>query len=265
MKFNPLILLLVLISSTTLVAQKLYLQKEFSIQADFFTVDNFENIYTVKGDELFKFNKHGDLLNQYSSKLLGNITSIDVSNPLKILVYYQDLAQIVFLDNTLSSQNNTLALDEINLEQVNLVCSSVNSSIWAYDPQLIRLVRLDNNSAIIAESANIYTQIRGELNPNFMVERNNWLYLNNPEKGILVFDIFGAYAKTIPLKNLSYFQIAEGKIYYATGQKLNCFDQKTLSETSLEIPHTAINNIRMGKNKLFVLDSHSIKVYEIRS
>src|SRR5438552_190098 len=69
---------------------------------DYFTADNLGNFYTVREDELIKYLPNGKMFARYSNLKLGSISAIDVTNPLKILLYYRDFQQIIFLDNQLS-------------------------------------------------------------------------------------------------------------------------------------------------------------------
>src|SRR5687768_15474844 len=65
-----------------------------------FTVDNLDNIYVLNTrNQLKKFNAKGDSVGVYNDvKKYGQATLIDVSNPLKILMYYRDFATVVMLD-----------------------------------------------------------------------------------------------------------------------------------------------------------------------
>jgi hypothetical protein len=58
------------------------------------------------------------------NKNLGDISFVDASNMLRILVFYKDFLQVVFLDNTLSANGETVSFDKIGFQQAQLVCSS---------------------------------------------------------------------------------------------------------------------------------------------
>ncbi|PCJ89504.1 MAG: hypothetical protein COA57_01885 [Flavobacteriales bacterium] len=241
------------------------LENSFSVKADFFTTDNLARIYAVNGDELRQYSPVGKQMNVYSSKTLGEISFVDASNPLKIMLFYQSLSQVVFLDNTLSQQGDPVSLEEIGLEQVTLVCSSVNNGIWVYNQQQFQLARLDENLRSIAETGNIIQLIGDYVNPSFLLERKNWVYLNDPEKGILVFDIFGTYSKTIPVKNLSSFQVVENYLYYRDKTKLYKYDFKTLEISEVPLPSSEIGYLRVSKNKLLLLAENSLQVYTVEN
>src|ERR1700739_4560076 len=71
----------------------------FTIKAksDSFTTDNLGNTYIIKGDEIRKYSQTGDLLKIFSNNTTGKITSVDATNPLRILVFYKDFATILII------------------------------------------------------------------------------------------------------------------------------------------------------------------------
>ena len=73
-----------------------------------FTIDNLDNIYVLNSrNQVKKFNANGDSVAIYNDvKKFGKVTLIDVSNPMKILLYYRDFATVVMLDRFLNSVNS---------------------------------------------------------------------------------------------------------------------------------------------------------------
>ena len=118
--------------------------------SNLFTTDNLNNSYLVNGEELIKYNQVGKQLLKYSNKRYGNITTIDATNALKVLLYYKDFQQLVFLDNQLSQNGDMISLENLGYEQTDLVCSSFNNSFWIYNKQTVELVRFNENSQQIA-------------------------------------------------------------------------------------------------------------------
>jgi hypothetical protein len=65
--------------------------------------DNLENLYIITPtNDIIKYNKNGIKLATANFKVLGNISSIDASNPFEIYVFYRDQNKIIFLDNMLN-------------------------------------------------------------------------------------------------------------------------------------------------------------------
>lgn len=204
---------------------------------DFFSVDNIGNVFTVNGDELIKHSANGKFFARYSNLKLGNISSLDATNPLKLLLYYRDFQQIVFLDNQLSKNSNEVSLETLGYEQTDLACAGANNSFWIYDKQNNELIRFNENSKKICSTGNLKQILRTDLSPNFMKEHNGNLFLNCPETGVFVFDIFGGFIKIISLKDLKQFDVNESIIYYKKDSLLCSYNFKLFDEACKRIPN----------------------------
>lgn len=231
------------------------------VEADYFTTDNQSNVYVVKGNELQKYNKAGKLLYKYSNKNFGNIDFVDASNMMRLLVFYKNFLQIVFLDNTLSLNGEPLSLDKIGFQQTQLVCSSYNNGMWLYDQQNLELVRLDQTLEKNVQTGNLSLLLNMSLQPNYLWEYDNKVYLNNPSTGILIFDIYGTYYKTIPIKNVAHFQPITDWIYFISDKKIKAYNTKTTEEKGFEIPETECINFRLETGVLILQNNHSINLY----
>ncbi|MCG3166693.1 MAG: hypothetical protein POELPBGB_02473 [Bacteroidia bacterium] len=240
------------------------LATEVPLKADYFTSDNLGNAYTVSGHEIFKYLPSGKLFNRYSNLMLGNITSVDASNPLKILLFYKDFSKIQFLDNQLAESRGVISLQDLGLEQSTLACISFDNGFWVYDQINFSLIRFNQTFDKVQEARNINQNIGYEPQPDFLHEWGDWIYLNNPETGILVFDIFGTYFKTIPLKGLTSFQIAGENLLYFKDGKLMAYNLKTLHEGEIQVPADKIQMLRIEKEKLMILTNESLKVYQVK-
>ena len=240
------------------------LATEVAVKADYLTSDNLGNAYIIKGNEIFKYLHNGKLFNRFSNLMLGNITSVDATNPLKLLLFYRDFSKIQILDNQLSENRGVIYLQDLGLEQSTLACTSFDNGFWVYDQISFSLIRFNQAFDKTQEARNINQNIGYEPQPNFLHESGDWVYLNNPETGVLVFDIFGTYFKTIPLKGLKDFQIAGDNLLYFNDGKLQSYNLKTLQQAEVEIPADEIQMLRVEKEKLMILTKESLKVYEVK-
>jgi hypothetical protein len=230
-------------------------------KADFFTTDNFGNTYLIKSDEIRKYNPSGDLLKIYSNKNLGKITSVDASNPLRVLVFYKDFASVIILDDLLSQNGDIINLLDLSLEQSDLVCTSFNNGMWFFNRQNANLVRLDDNLQTAVNTGNLNRLLGSDLKPNFILEFDGYVYLNNPTEGILVFDIYGTYSKTITIKGLQHFQVKDQgskSLVYFTDGILKSYQLKEL--TTIEIPFPGVNDARVEKENYYLSYKDSVLV-----
>lgn len=235
--------------------------------SDFFTTDHLGNIYVVESHQIKKYGLYGTLQETFSNKNYGAISSIDASDPLRLLVFYNDFSYIMFLEDELSLIGSEINLVDFELDQTTLVCGSWNDGLWLYDPQDFQLKRMNQNLQITHRSGNISQLVGVEINPNFMLEVNNFVYLNNPSDGILVFDQYGTYFKTIPLKGLEQFQLNGDQIFYENDGKLKSYNIKMFVENSLDLPVSKeeIKSIRFEReSKLLVIQKeNSLSMYLI--
>ncbi len=99
-----------------------------------FSVDNLGNIYVINNDnQLKKLSPRGDSLAVFNDvRRYGKIGSIDVTNPLKILVYYRDFTTIIELDRFLNIIN-TIDLRAQNILQAKAVGLAYDNNVWVFD------------------------------------------------------------------------------------------------------------------------------------
>jgi hypothetical protein len=227
----------------------------------YFTTDNIGNAYLINGEELVKYNQSGKLFAKYSNKRYGNITCVDATNALKIILYYKDFQQLVFLDNQLSQNGEVISLENLGYEQTELVCSSFNNSFWIYNKQNNELVRFDENSQQITKTGNLKQILQADIKPNFMIEHNAYLYLNCPDAGIYVFDIYGTFNRIISLKDINMFQVNNNILYFFSKQKLCSYNPKTFEESCLRNSDSLVKNFRIEKDRWFIQYPDSVNVY----
>ncbi len=143
-----------------------------------------------------------------------------------------------------------------------MLCASQNNGLWLFDEVDFELLWLNDQAEVGKRSGNIVQQLGYEIDPNFMLERHNWLYLNDPERGILVFDIFGTYLKTIPIKGLSSFSVTTKYLYYQDDTGMYAYDLKLLDVQEVPLPAAKINSYRLVGSTIFSITDESITVFE---
>ncbi len=258
---KKLLYILIFITTSGFSQTEFKLIATIDVEADFFTTDNQSNVYVVKGNELKKYNKAGKLLYKYSNKNFGNIDFVDASNMLRLLLFYKNFLQVVFLDNTLSLDGEPVSIDNMELQQTQLVCTSFNNGIWLYDQQNLEVVRIAKTLEKTIQTGNLSLLLNITLRPNNLLEYDNKVYLNNPSTGILIFDIYGTYYKTIPIKDLQRFQPITDWVYYIDDKKIKAYNTKTTEEKFFESPDTDFINFRLETDVLILQSTKSIHLY----
>src|SRR5947209_6034264 len=107
-------------------------------------IDNLDNLYIISSEgQIRKFDPNGDSLGVYSQvQHFGNLYSLDVSNPLKLLLFYKDYSTIVVLDRYLAGRG-VLDLRRYNILQPAAIGLSYDNNIWIYDEYDNKLKKMD--------------------------------------------------------------------------------------------------------------------------
>lgn len=231
------------------------------IQARDFLTDVVGNFYIINKGEITKYSNNKQLIGRYSNKQLGNDFFIDVTNPLKVIVFSPSVSTLIFLDNMLSKSTTEINLNTLELGTATLVCASSNSGFWIYNPINFQLKRFNENLQVVSEINFLNQIIQAELYPNFMMEYNNRLYLNDPQLGILVFDIYGTYFKTLPITGIKKFTIANNQLFYLLDNKLYSYQLQTLEQKFIEAPSNLLG-WAVANKKIFWLFQQGIVEYK---
>ena len=112
----------------------------------FITSNNTLNKYepTIK-----RYTKFADLKN-------GKISSIDVTNPLRILVFYEDQAVVKFLDINLTEINSVDIRKYYSDGWISLSASSNNNGLWIYDNVNRKLLKLGEQLNTQVSTGDLY-------------------------------------------------------------------------------------------------------------
>ena len=96
-------------------------------------------------NQIKKINDKGDSVAVANAlKRFGDIYSMDVSNSLKIVVYYKDFTTIVVLDRFLKNIN-TIDLRKYGILQAQAVAVSYDNNYWVFDEVENKLKKIDDN------------------------------------------------------------------------------------------------------------------------
>jgi hypothetical protein len=187
---------------------------------------------------------------------------------LRILVFYQDFLQVIFLDNTLSISGEGVSFIKLGYQQVQLACSAHNDGMWIYDQENFSLILLDKNLEIAQQTINLHSFVREGLQPIGIVEYNNRVYLNNPTSGVLIFDNYGTYYETVPGKGCTQFQPLGDWVYMMSPPKdsseistITAQNLKTDESKNFEMPISDFKNFRLGLDLLMLQTENSIALY----
>lgn len=249
---------------STLNAQSYKLVQTLKTEAVYFATDKLQNVYLVSPqNEVVKYDKTGKAIFRYNNNRLGDLTFIDANNPFKLGLFYPELGNLIFLDRTMTPSGDFRFFD-YNFIQVDAVALAADNNIWLYDKLDFQLKKIDQTGEIVFESGDLSLTLDKPLSPNFLVEREQQIYVNDPELGILVFDLFGQYLKTLEFTGLSAFQILDGRLLFFKNGQLQAFNLQSLLMQDVKLPEGVGEDavVLVQKNRLYVLENGALRVFE---
>ena len=234
--------------------------------ADFYT-DNLQNIYLVSSatNQIKKLNSNGDSVGVFNNIVrYGKIWSLDVTNPLKILVYYKDFATIVILDRFLTTRSS-IDLRRLGIPQVKAIAQSYDNNIWLYDELENKIKKIDENNSVLLESSDLRLVFDDSINPQKMIDNNGQLYLYDNRLGWLIFDYYSAFKKRLPFDNWKDISADDNTLAGRQGNRFFFASQSDIDFHTLQSSLLADDIIKTERqqNKLYILTKSGISIYQI--
>lgn len=240
--------------------------KQFPAPSDYILTDAIGNIYSVKGNSLSLYNNEGIKLHTYSNPFCGDISYVDVKDPMRLLVFFKDFNKVVFLSNKLVEIGSPIELDNIGFSGVSICCNSHLGGFWLFDSQALQLIHLNANLEPAHKGTvlqNIFKKTT-EL-PVQLIEDNDMIYMSLPKTGLLVFDKFGTYYKTLPIENVGKFQVMNDKVIQFHANQLYSYDKEFQSD-SVSLPaKIKFVSASIYKNQIVATDGSEIFIFNLQN
>jgi hypothetical protein len=232
-----------------------------------FTVDNLGNLYIVNSTgQIKKMGPAGDSIAVFNNvRQYGKLYLMDVTNPLRVLLYYRDFGTIVVLDRFLNTRA-TIDLRKQQLFQVNAIGQSYDNNIWVYDELESKLKRVGEDGRVIDQSTDFRLIVDTAPSPQFIVDQNRLVYLYDSLKGVYLFDYYGAFKNRIQLKGWTDFTVIGNAMFGRDANVLYRYEQGTLNLQNYPIPLAMrdAQKIKITPGNLYVLRNNRLEVFSYR-
>lgn len=229
-----------------------------------FTVDNLDNIYLLSSkNQVKKLNVNGDSVAVFNDvKKFGQASLIDVSNPLKVLLYYRDFATIVALDRLLNIRN-TIELRKQNILQARAIGQSYDNKIWLYDEVENKLKKIDEDGKLLQETPD-FRQLFGEApTPQKIFDQDQFVYLYDSAQAVFVFDYYGTLKNKILISGWQNFKVAGKYIFGSSDDKLFRYDIRTFRIDEWNMPDelSKSQSFNFSSSRLYAMKKDVIEIY----
>jgi hypothetical protein len=232
-----------------------------------FSVDNLDNLYLInESNQLKKINSNGDSAGVFNDvRRYGKLYSVDVTNPLKILLYYKNFSTIVALDRFLNNRNS-IDLRKQNMFKVKAIAISYDNNLWVVDEQEFKLKKMDEQGKVIFETID-WRQLFDTLpSPECIFDREGYVYLYDSKRGFYVFDYYGAFKIRLNFTGWSNTEVSGNTVYGFADKKLYSYRQSSLSLKEYVLPafFGKYSSIKTINGKVYLLKKEGIDVYQVK-
>jgi hypothetical protein len=256
-------LLILFFCSYLCPAQELSYAQHEPLDADLFVgFDSYKNIFFVKDMALYKQGPEGNF--SFNDFQLGNISSVDIINPLKIAVYYKDVNSLVFLDNRLSEIERFSIENSQEFINVSAATNAGNNRLWIFNVDSQQLELYDYRS----QRKTIVSQpFPGKL----LSQRSNFNYcFTLTENKLRTFNIYGSLISEIDIEgftkivqqNENIIALKENDLFYLSPltDESVIKQMNGLNFNSTEI---TIKDLQLTQDLLYIYDGNSLYTFTI--
>ncbi|MDQ6756665.1 MAG: hypothetical protein M3004_06990 [Bacteroidota bacterium] len=231
-----------------------------------FAVNNLGELYIINtNNQLKKLNEKGDSVGVFNEvRKYGKLTYVDAQNPWKTILFYQNFSTIVLLDKYLNVLTN-INLRKQNIFGVKTVAPSYDNNIWLFDEQESKLKKIDDAGKVLMETVDFRQLFDSVPSPSQILDRDGFVYLYDPKKGIYIFDNYGTFKNKLPFLHWKYLAIIGKIIYGLDDLNFYRYNPGLLDLKNYPLPDVFKNytSIKTGNNKLYVLSNNLLHVYRL--
>lgn len=239
---------------------KAFLIDETKLDADtFVSTNNFGTTFYVLDNVLFKHSNQTKGIDiGYSNFQLGNITTVNTFNPLKINVFYKDFNTVIVLDNRLAEifkiDFNALS----DYKNVSHVATGSDNTLWIFNENTQQLELFDyKTNTKRAQTLPIKSNVL-DIKSNY---NNCWVLT---EKQLYVYDYFGNLL--IKMKNQDYtsIEIDNENIIFKKDNALFYLKKDSETIVPISLPNLLINQFYVTNETLYIYNKETLHKYQLK-
>ncbi|RAW01857.1 hypothetical protein [Pseudochryseolinea flava] len=184
-------------------------------------VDRPGELYILtQGNQIQKFDQDGKLLSLYKGE--RRPTLFEPGDGARIFAYYRDLQQY-WIFNPSFEVTAAHTFDASFAIEPWLICPAGETNFWILDGADNTLKKINTRTNTVPVDVSMNTTSAKE-NFLYMRDYQNFLFILEKGKGILIYNGMGKLVKTIASKSIRYFNFMGSDLYYVEGDLLKRVD-----------------------------------------
>lgn len=247
----------------TCLSQSVAFESKIPFTADrFIGIDNYKNSYFIKDRVVHKQGPDGNFL--FNDLQLGRITSVDIINPLKVVVFFQDTNTVVLLDNKLSEIQRINFNNLPKFLNVSTATNAGNNNLWLFNVDTQQLERYNY-------SAKMQTVVSQPFPGKLLSQASNFNYcFTLTEKKLRAFNSYGSMLNEAPSEgyekiiqqNENLIALKKNTLYYLPDFARK--DPTAAHETvRLQLPELTMKDLQLTNDFLYIYDGENLHTFKL--
>jgi len=227
-------------------------------------VDSYTNVYYIKDMVLYKEGPDGSFT--FNDFQLGNLSSVDIINPLKVVLFYEDTNTVLLLDNKLN------LIERINFNtlskfiNISNATNAGNSKLWIFnvDSQQLELYNyITNEKTIVSQpfEGKLISQA-SNFNYCFILTENKIRKFNRYGSLVSEFPMIG-YEKIIHHNKIA-IALKENKLFLVANDPLNS-ENLSINPLNITISENNIKDLYLTDDFLYIYDGKNLHTFSYKS
>lgn len=219
-------------------------------------IDNFGDLYSINQATFQKKDESKTIT--YSNVQLGNITSANTFNPLKINLFYKNFNTAIILDNRLAEIYKIDFNTKQPYKNVSHISTGYDNTLWIFNMENQQLELYDYK-------ANSTRAIALPVQSNVLDMKSNYNYCwLLTENGLYTYNYFGSVISK--LENEGYTEIAEdnGNLILKSGNQLYYMAKDTDVLMPIKLPELLINRFLLTNETLYIYDGETLHQFQLK-
>lgn len=149
----------------------------------------------------------------YQNPRLGRLKSVDFTNPIRPLLFYQDAQTIVWLNRNFTELRRVNLLD-MGFAAIDAVAYAPNEGLWLYASDQQKLIQVDLNGKVGYQSAELSQVFNQAVRAEQLVANAQQVAMRTEKNRLLLFGPFGAYRTELLRGGTSLHLAKDGLVFY---------------------------------------------------
>lgn len=239
-----------------LLGQELKPIESKPLKADVFIgIDSYKNQYYIKSNVLHKQGPDGSyMFNDYQ---LGRISTVDIINPLKVVLFYEDLNTVVFVDNKLTEIERINFNNLPDFLNISTATNAGNNRLWIFnvDTQQLELYNYRSQRRSIV-SQPVARKLLSQAS-NF-----NYCFLLT-EKKLRTFNVYGSLLSELDAEGFNKIIQQNENVIAMKGNELFYISENTIKPIKIPIPENTPKDLQLTQDLLYIYDGINILTYRL--